>query len=71
MTPALGYCSGSGWGSVGQESRTPNVIAKEAPPVPLAPFTCCFVRFDRIQAVREVFGDEMEDALRSLKVSFT
>ena len=35
------------------------------------PFTDYFKGFEKVQAVRRIFGEETEDALRSLKVEFT
>jgi hypothetical protein len=48
----------------------PIEINRDTPPPALYPFTDYFQGFEKVQAVRSVFGDETEAILRKLKVSF-
>jgi hypothetical protein len=48
----------------------PITINRGAPPVPLSPFTDYFKGFDKVQAVRSVFGDKTGRVLERLRVGF-
>ncbi len=48
----------------------PIKINRETPPPYLYPFTDYFKGFEKVQAVRSVFGDETDEVLGKLKVSF-
>src|SRR5271157_1639186 len=48
----------------------PVKINREAPPVSLSPFTEYFKGFDKVQAVRSVFGDQTGRVLKRLRVGF-
>jgi hypothetical protein len=51
-------------------SELPIEIDRETPPSRLLPFTDYFQGFERVDAVRSVFGNSTEAVLRDLKVSF-
>ena len=53
-----------------EAAELPIAINRKAPPVPLSPFEEYFRGFDRVQAVRDVFGDQTEKVLGRLKVGF-
>jgi hypothetical protein len=53
-----------------RRSELPIKINREMPPPDLYPFTDFFKGFEKVQAVRSVFGDETEPVLGKLKVSF-
>jgi hypothetical protein len=48
----------------------PITIDRDAPTVPLSPFTDYFQGFEKVQAVRSVFGDQTEKVLGRLRVGF-
>jgi len=45
-------------------------INRKAPAIPVEPFVDYFQGFEKIQAVRDVFGDQTERVLNSLRVGF-
>jgi len=53
-----------------RRSELPIEINRETPPPDLYPFTDYFKGFEKVQAVRRVFGEETDTVLGSLKVSF-
>jgi hypothetical protein len=48
----------------------PITIGRETPTVELSPFTDYFKGFERVQAVRKVFGRQTDDILGNLRVGF-
>jgi len=55
---------------LGKRPKVPITIIRKAPKVRLSPFAAYFKGFDRVDAVRSVFGDETEDVLDRLKIGF-
>jgi hypothetical protein len=53
-----------------KQAGLPVTIVRNAPPTELSPFTDYFKGFERVQAVRAVFGDQTEEVLQNLKVGF-
>jgi hypothetical protein len=53
-----------------RRSEPPIKINREIPPPDLYPFTDYFKGFEKVQAVRSVFGNETDRVLGKLKVSF-
>jgi hypothetical protein len=51
-------------------SRLPVTIRKDLPPIALYPFTKFFNGFEKVQAVRDVFGGKTESVLAAQKVEF-
>ena len=51
-------------------SELPITIVRDAPDSPLFPFTNYFNGFEQVQAVKEVFGEQTDDVLENLKVTF-
>ncbi|HYB03241.1 MAG TPA: hypothetical protein VED17_02180, partial [Nitrososphaerales archaeon] len=45
-------------------------INRETPPPDLYPFTDYFKGFEKVEAVRSLFGEETDEILGKLKVSF-
>jgi len=56
--------------STTRRQRVPVKINRKAPKPALAPFTDHFQGFERVEAVREVFGDRTEEVLKGLKIGF-
>ncbi|MDA4123135.1 MAG: hypothetical protein OK456_08165 [Thaumarchaeota archaeon] len=50
--------------------RVPIKINRKVPKPALAPFTDHFQGFERVEAVRKVFGDRTEEVLKGLKIGF-
>jgi hypothetical protein len=55
---------------LGRPAALPVTINREAPPIALAPFTDYFQGFEKVQAVRDVFGEQTEEVLERLRVGF-
>jgi len=53
-----------------RQPELPISINRNAPPLELSPFTDYFKGFEKVQAVRSVFGEETDEVLRNLKVGF-
>jgi hypothetical protein len=55
---------------IARRSELPIEIDRETPPPVLFPFTDYFKGFEKVQAVKSVFGEKTDAVLESLKVSF-
>jgi len=51
-------------------AKVPVKINRRAPPISRSPFTDYFRGFEKVKAVRSVFGDKTEEVLAGLKVGF-
>jgi len=52
------------------DSQLPIKVNRKTPPPALQPFTDYFKGFEKVGAVRKVFGDETEEVLARLKIGF-
>jgi hypothetical protein len=53
-----------------QDPKLPVKINRKAPPAVLQPLTDYFKGFEKVEAVRSVFGEETEEVLSKLKIGF-
>ena len=53
-----------------KSAELPVTINRNTPPIPTSPFTDFFEGFEKVQAVRSVFGDQTEEVLKKLRIGF-